>query len=356
MQRRPTTQDITWLIDLARKGQLDLDPPYQRRSVWTRGDKQFFLDTIFRNYPSPAIFLHKTIDDGGNATYHVVDGKQRTQTILEFVENKLRIAKTYGDVRLDKKRWKDLDGETSLKQAFWNYQITVEMIDNVDGTVVNEVFDRLNRNSRKLTPQELRHAKFGGWLITTAESEAEKPEWFEMGIITAARVKRMIDAQFISELILVVLENGISGFDQDALDVLYGKYDAPDEEDLPDWDAEVVLKRFRKVKSYIVDMDKENATIQTYASSFGHFYTLWALIALAKKLPPAKTLAATYAEFMGRVQKLVEQRDVEAFLKKAKKEEYALPFAYFTNSRGATTDLKPRLERLKALQAALLGT
>ena len=59
MERRPTTQDLTWLIDLRRNNQLDTDPPYQRRSVWTRNDKQYFLDTIFRNYPSPAIFLHK---------------------------------------------------------------------------------------------------------------------------------------------------------------------------------------------------------------------------------------------------------------------------------------------------------
>src|SRR5271154_5285634 len=105
MQRRPSTQDLTWLLDLHQNRQLDLNPPYQRRSVWTVKDKQFFLDTIFRNYPSPAIFLHKTISEAGKATYHVVDGKQRTQTILDFVTNKLRIASNYGDTRLDGKKW-----------------------------------------------------------------------------------------------------------------------------------------------------------------------------------------------------------------------------------------------------------
>jgi hypothetical protein len=33
MKRRLTTQDITWFLDLHRNKQLDLDPPYQRRSV-----------------------------------------------------------------------------------------------------------------------------------------------------------------------------------------------------------------------------------------------------------------------------------------------------------------------------------
>jgi hypothetical protein len=84
MKRRPTTQDITWFLDLDRNKQLDLDPPYQRRSVWTRKDKQFFLNTIFRDFPSLAIFLHKSISCDGHVVHHVVDGKQRLPTILEF--------------------------------------------------------------------------------------------------------------------------------------------------------------------------------------------------------------------------------------------------------------------------------
>ena len=196
MERRPTTQDLTWLIDLHHNNQLDTDPPYQRRSVWTRSDKQYFLDTIFRNYPSPAIFLHKTIDDSGRSTYHVVDGKQRTQTILDFVEDRLRLSRTFGDARIDGKLWSQLQGETELKRTFWNYQITVEMIDVNDGSVVNEVFDRLNRNARKLTRQELRHAKYDGWLITEAETESQRDEWIALGVATRARARRMVDVQF----------------------------------------------------------------------------------------------------------------------------------------------------------------
>ena len=189
MQRRPSTQDLSWLVDLYRNNQLDLDPPYQRRSVWTRSDRQFFLDTIFRNYPSPAIFLHKTIADDGKPTYHVVDGKQRTQTILDFVDDYLKISSSYGDARLDGKKWSQLQGEQEIKQAFWNYQITIEMIDVADGTIVNTVFDRLNRNARKLTRQELRHAKFDGWFITQAEDEAGHKEWCDLGIVTTARAQ-----------------------------------------------------------------------------------------------------------------------------------------------------------------------
>lgn len=33
MQRRPTTQDISWFLDLHKSGQLDLEPPYQPKGM-----------------------------------------------------------------------------------------------------------------------------------------------------------------------------------------------------------------------------------------------------------------------------------------------------------------------------------
>jgi len=354
MNRRPTTQDLTWLLDLHQNKQLDLDPPYQRRSVWTRGDKQFFLDTIFRNYPSPAIFLQKTIDHAGKATYHVVDGKQRTQTVLDFVNDRIRIANDFGDVRLDGKKWSELQGEQAIKQTFWNYRITVEMIDVVEGSVVNEVFDRLNRNVRKLTRQELRHAKFGGWFITEVENESTREEWRELGIVTTARAKRMVDSQFISELMFVILEGRVLGFDQDMLDELYAKYEEPSDT-APELNQDTFQQHFSKTKNYLLQMNREGQVVLRHAKGVGNFYTLWALVVLTDSLPPAADLAPRYEVFMKEVGRLAEQQDLEAFLRDATAGEYTLPLTYLTNSRGASTDLGPRKERLATLKAALLS-
>jgi len=353
MQRRPTTQDITWLVDLHQNKQLDLEPPYQRRSVWTRRDKQFFLDTIFRNYPSPAIFLHKTISESGKATYHVVDGKQRTQTILDFIQDRLRIG-DFGDVRLDGRKWSQLQGEQELKQSFWNYQITVEQIDVLEGSVVNEVFDRLNRNARKLTRQELRHAQFEGWFISEAEAESTREEWRTLGVVTAARAKRMTDVQFLSELMFVVLENRILGFDQDSIDELYAKYDDPPET-APELNQEEFQQRFGATRSYIVQMNEEEKIVEEYAKGFGNFYTLWAVVVLTDELPPPGALAERYREFMQKVNRLAAEEDLDEFLRQDQAGEYTSSFNYLTNSRGASTDLGPRTERFNALETALLG-
>jgi hypothetical protein len=353
MQRRLTTQDISWLLDLSRNDQLDLDPPYQRRSVWTLKDRQFFLDTIFRNYPSPAIFLHKTIDSMGKSTYHVVDGKQRTETILDFVSDKLRISRAYGDVRLDGKKWSDLRGEQDLKQKFWNYQITVEMIDFIDANMVNEVFERLNRNSRKLTSQELRHAKFDGWLINEAEAEANREEWQDFGIVTRSRSKRMGDVQFISELMFVVLENRIMGFDQTQLDELYAKYDEPQETD-PEFDEDVFRKEMDRIRTYMRDMERTSGVISEFAKALANFYSLWGLLALNSNLPNPEAFAQLYKTFMAKVDILNGQDDLGTFLQQSESEDYSIVYQYLENFRGANTDMGPREKRHQALQMSLL--
>lgn len=353
MIRRPSTQDITWLLDQHRYGQLDLEPPYQRRSVWTRNDKQFFLDTIFRNYPSPAIFLNKTISPDGKATYHVVDGKQRTQTILDFVADKIALAANFGDARLDGKKWSEI-AEPDLKQTFWNYQITIEQIDFTEGSIVKEVFDRLNRNARKLTRQELRHAKYEGWLISQSEIEANREEWTKLGVVTKARGKRMVDVQFLSELWLVVLEGKQIGFDQDVLDELYAKYDDLTES-AGELDEDALRARFDAVKSTVLAMEETNHVITELGRGFANFYSLWSLIALTPNLPPPSELATRYEAFMNKVRILAEQDDLQGYLQGHKDDNLSQALLYLRNSAAATTELPQRTARLAALRADLVG-
>ena len=95
MRRQSSIHPISWFLDLYRSEQLDLHPSYQRRSVWSPKDRRFFLDTIFRNYPCPPLFLHRSIDEKGFSTYHVVDGKQRLETVLMFARNEIAIDGCY---------------------------------------------------------------------------------------------------------------------------------------------------------------------------------------------------------------------------------------------------------------------
>jgi len=102
MARTLTMQDVSWFLDLHDKDQLNLNPAYQRRSVWSPRDRRFFIDTVLNNYPAPPVFLHKTSDEDGRPTYHVVDGKQRLQTLILFTQGKIRIPDDFADINLQK--------------------------------------------------------------------------------------------------------------------------------------------------------------------------------------------------------------------------------------------------------------
>jgi len=359
MQRRVTTQDISWFLDLYNNNQLDLDPPYQRRSVWAAKDRRFFLDTIFRGFPSPSIFLHKTTNEHGKNRYHVVDGKQRLETIINFVNNKIGIDKKFGDARLDNKKWKHIqsDEDLNLRKKLWDYVIPVEFIDiNVEepGIYVNEVFDRLNRNSRKLVEQELRHAKYDGWFITFAENEAKTGEWKKLKVSTRARARRMKDVQFISELMIIILMKGVCGFDQAKIDSYYAEYDDPFDDDFSyDFNEEIIKSAVDKTKQYLIECEEKGEIITKYAKDYKHFYSLWAVISLnIKRLLPVDQFIATYSDFMNKVERFKDPSFIESYSIDQTDPNLHNSYKYYMASVGANTEEPQR----KTRNAILLNT
>lgn len=343
IKRHPSTQDVTWFLDQAENGRLDLKPPYQRRSVWTRKDRIFFLDTIFRGYPCPAIYLHKTLDEKGKAIYHVIDGKQRLETIIMFAENRLTLPSDFPIGDLAGKKWKNIEGE--YKKAFWNYVLPVDQFDLVETTLVDEMFDRLNRNSRKLERQELRHAKFDGWFITFVEQLSEDYSLLkELKVVTAGRMKRMKDVQFLSELLAIIIKNQVHGFDQDMLDDMYADYDVPEEE--TDFNPEEYEKKFYDAIDFISAMNQHNECVNNHATTLGHFYTLFSFVVLTENKPSAIQAADQYDEFMKQYKVFVETNDSDSID----------IITYAKNSTGASTELEQRQNRLQALQNVLISS
>lgn len=361
-ERIVTTYDVTWLLDLHRNRQLDLDPAYQRKSVWTPRDRRFFMDTVFRNFPSPAIFLHKTIDDAtGTTTYHVVDGKQRINTILLYVQNRFALSTEFGDDRFDGKRWRDFEQQPAIRRLLWNYRITVEELDDASFNDINDVFSRLNKNASKLTPQELRHARFDGWLITELEREVEDPLWKTFKVRTAAKERRMTDIQNLAELAAVTIRRDVSGFSQLDLDQLFADFDDPTAEEA-EFDAEDVLERFSGAKEALSALESSHAVVSQFAQPFLHLYTLWAALTRSPELAErSDELASTYREFMVAVaaheldEVSASEEPIGVESADATPPSHAdLVARYKRASVGATTDEPKRRERLQVLEQVLL--
>ena len=255
-----------------------------------------------------------------------------------------------------------MESEPSLRQDFWNYQVPVEMVDLVNPELINEVFDRLNRNARKLKRQELRHARFDGWFINFVETEAKDDAWSSLGVVTTARARRMDDCQAIAELLLVLLEGRIRGFDQDALDDAHAKYDdisdsSAEPEELGGKLSEADFRnQMNLAKHFLLSMELENQCISSHARTMVNFYALWAVVALRPEKPcTAAEAAQRYDAFMAKVEHLGGVEDLDEFLKSPEGEGYQNELIYWNNTRGANTELAQRDARCGVLSTALFG-
>lgn len=219
--RRQNFQTISWFSDLNKRSLLNLDPPYQRRSVWNQAYKDDFIDTVLLQYPAPAIFLYEEVSEEGTSLYQVVDGKQRLTAVFEFAGGVFPVNEDSPVAHLRGKYFEQLPREE--KTAFWTYQFPIEYLPTNEETIINGIFQRINKNTARLTRQELRHARFGGQFITAAEELAEQlfaalPEGFPR--LEAQSRKQMKDVELVAN-VLLSLENGIRGFSQDELDAAF---------------------------------------------------------------------------------------------------------------------------------------
>lgn len=231
LERSTTTISIASFHEQNQLGKFNYNPPYQRRSVWTDEKQSYFIDSILRNFPVPPIFLHRKIDpDTGKTNFDVIDGKQRLTAIARFIDNQIPAANEYGPAEdenvLDGAYFKNLSSDTKLtefKAAFWKYDLPIEYIDPTDEDLIEDVFDRLNRNGEPLTGQELRNAQYHASQISKAVEELLLSPYLKERL-TVTDLARMEDKEFCSECLLSALMKQVIGSSQKILDDLYGQH------------------------------------------------------------------------------------------------------------------------------------
>lgn len=340
-ERRQTTQNVTWFWDLYSRRMLELDPPYQRRSVWNQEYKDYFVETILLHYPAPAVFLYEEISDEGHATYAVVDGKQRLNTIFEFVSNEFPVGEKCVVQRLRGQYFKDLSSED--KKSFWTYQFSVEYLPTTDENTLNSIFDRINRHVAKLTPQELRHARFGGEFASTAEELSEHMENLlgrDFPKIATSSKRQMKDIELVSQLLLLT-EEGISSYSQDELDAAYSARDSA-------WEGrQVVEQDFRSVVQILsgISNDLLNGVGKRLRNQ-ADFYSLYgALLELSRSndVPSQVDVNERLKNFFKRVtDEQGRPTDDQAN-------------RYYQAARSASNDAKPRAVRVEIVKDVIAG-
>jgi hypothetical protein len=159
------------ILSQLRRGSIDLNPSFQRRSAWTQQRQSLFIESLILGLPIPQLILAEAKEKKGS--FVVIDGKQRLLAIRRFGAltasddfEPLKL-KGLGELsRLNDKTYEDLRNDKGLADdlsAFENASIRTIVIRNWQNEAyLYEVFLRINTGSVQLSPQELRQALHPG--------------------------------------------------------------------------------------------------------------------------------------------------------------------------------------------------
>ncbi len=249
----------TWTISQIKEcydlGKLNLNPPYQRRFIWSLSDQQTLIESILKGYAIPNIFLFEKKKN----EFEMVDGQQRTRTIIGFID----------------KQFKTADGkyfdENKHESVFSNYRIPITIIEKIKtDESIEEFYTLVNKAGVHLNRPELKKAEFFDTNFLQLITElADNSDFQGLDIFTEASTKRMNDIDFVSELVTYLIE----GNSDKKLSV-----DRAFEDDITTSEYKKLKKEFLKVISVFKKFDSRFPLKKTRYKQRNDFYTLFGLI------------------------------------------------------------------------------
>ena len=219
------------ILNSHERTELDINPWYQRRAVWTTPQKSYLINTIHEKKPVPSIYIRHKIDlESERSIKEVVDGQQRIRCILEYHDGGFaaRHPAHTKPVRYDQLSKTERIGflQTAVSVGY--------LVGASDGDVI-EIFARINTVAKTLNPQEKRNAAFSGAFkqFSLAEAVGRLPFWRDNVIFADNDIARMVEVQFVSDLAMNMV-NGLQDFSGTRLTKFYEKNenDFPEEADI----------------------------------------------------------------------------------------------------------------------------
>ena len=216
MKTSPTNKKIREVISMVKELKLLPRPEFQRRLVWSRDDKNHFLDSVLRGFPFPEIYF----SDGdvnletGQGTQLLVDGLQRVSTLIQYFDGdpelKLTAVPPYRTLKEDEKK------------AFLQYDVAVRDLGAISKEEVIEVFKRLNATKYSLLDIEINNAIYAGALKSFCERIAENKFFGVHSVFNVTDYKRMGDLRYVLGIVGTMLQGYFNR--DDAFEGLLGRY------------------------------------------------------------------------------------------------------------------------------------
>lgn len=207
------------LASMYERGELVINPEYQRLFRWTAEKKTAFIESLLLNIPIPPVFVFTL----ANGHWELVDGLQRVSTILEFMGILLDESGTPRPhfVCGASELLPDLEGRiwsapttesdrsigSAQQIAIRRSRLRIEILDQqTDPEVKFELFQRLNTGGTNLSEQEVRNC-----IIASIDPEAHirlermtaYPKFVEMTDVGREREKRQYRLELVVRLIVL---------------------------------------------------------------------------------------------------------------------------------------------------------
>lgn len=130
-----------------RRNRYDLQPDFQRGEVWSSEKARKLLDTIYKRWDIPKVYLN-VIDD---ENFEVIDGQQRLTAIFKFYDDDLALPNDTENI--GGLTYQQL--EDRIKDRFDDYEIDLVLIKEATEEEIRDLFLRLQLSTPTNTAEKL---------------------------------------------------------------------------------------------------------------------------------------------------------------------------------------------------------
>lgn len=182
-----------YLIDKFKEEDFFIPFEYQRNFVWTDKDCSYFIESVLIGLPIPYMFFADT-DDGRT---EIVDGAQRMNALVNFVNDDLKLADLKILTSVNGKTFSELPIE--VQRRFSNASFRVVYLE--EGTTVEvrqEIFRRINSSGKQLRSQEIRRGSMDGGFSDLVKSLSQNSLFGELAPLSETARKHYEDMELVT--------------------------------------------------------------------------------------------------------------------------------------------------------------
>jgi len=143
------------LVVYSDRKEIELEPDYQRiGGIWTHEKRQLLIDSLMNGFDVPKLYFHEFVPPkqkgGKKYRYAIIDGKQRLQTIWDFIDGTLPLAEDFKYLRDDTVKAGGLDYPAlaakypQIKARLDATPLDIVTIRTEDIELIEDMFSRLN--------------------------------------------------------------------------------------------------------------------------------------------------------------------------------------------------------------------